>query len=174
LFVCLFVCLFVYLFVCLFVCLFVEMAWYEATVQRVRPVKRFIPISWSDRVVQLNWYTPLPQDFGRAIRTQAILGESMPNPSLTLRYNTGLTAAPASPLYGSPVCKRSPIQVYWLCSMLLNFRVIEGTGAFNSLHMAVGSKIMLCSILNHDLRSSEVCVRGHRCWVNPFGSPLLP
>jgi hypothetical protein len=28
-----------------------------------------------------------------------------------MRYNTGLTAAPASPLYGSPVCKRSPIQV---------------------------------------------------------------
>jgi hypothetical protein len=24
---------------------------------------------------------------------------------LTMRYNTGLTAAPASPLYGSPVCK---------------------------------------------------------------------
>jgi hypothetical protein len=30
---------------------------------------------------------------------------------LTMRYNTGLTAAPASPLYGSPVSKRSPIQV---------------------------------------------------------------
>jgi hypothetical protein len=30
---------------------------------------------------------------------------------LTMRYNTGPTAAPASPLYGSPVCKRSPIQV---------------------------------------------------------------
>jgi hypothetical protein len=30
---------------------------------------------------------------------------------LTMRYNTGLTAAPASPLYGSLVCKRSPIQV---------------------------------------------------------------
>jgi hypothetical protein len=28
-----------------------------------------------------------------------------------MRYNTGLTAAPASPFNGSPVCKRSPIQV---------------------------------------------------------------
>jgi hypothetical protein len=27
---------------------------------------------------------------------------------LTMRYNTGLTAAPASPFNGSPVCKRSP------------------------------------------------------------------
>jgi hypothetical protein len=34
------------------------------------PVKRFIPISRSDRVVQLDWYTPLTQDFGRATRTR--------------------------------------------------------------------------------------------------------
>jgi hypothetical protein len=27
---------------------------------------------------------------------------------LTMRYNTGLTAAPASPLYGSPVCLQVP------------------------------------------------------------------
>jgi hypothetical protein len=54
-------------------------------------------------------------------RPGPILGESMPNPSLTrsetldqcltMQYNTSLIAAPASPLYGSPVCKQSPIQV---------------------------------------------------------------
>jgi hypothetical protein len=47
---------------------------------------------------------------------------------LTMRYNTGLTTAPASPLYGSPVCKRSPIQVL---TVLNAASVIEGTGAFN-------------------------------------------
>jgi hypothetical protein len=56
-----------------------------------------------------------------ATHTHSNLGESMPNPTLMrgytldqflkMRYNTGLTAAPASPLYGSPVCKRSSIQV---------------------------------------------------------------
>jgi hypothetical protein len=77
------------------------------------PVKRFIPISSSDRVVlALLLHTSSPGP---------ILGESMPNPSLTkgytldqfltMRYNTGLTAAPDSLLYGSSVCKWSPIQV---------------------------------------------------------------
>jgi hypothetical protein len=33
------------------------------------PVKRFILISRSDRVVQLYWYTPRPQGFGLATRT---------------------------------------------------------------------------------------------------------
>jgi hypothetical protein len=37
---------------------------------------------------------------------------------LMMRYNTGLTAAPASPLYGSPVCKRSPIQVLTVLNMI--------------------------------------------------------
>jgi hypothetical protein len=59
------------------------------------PIKRFIPISRSDRVVQLYWYTP--QDFGHG-QPGPILGESMPNQSLmrgltldqflTMRYNT--------------------------------------------------------------------------------------
>jgi hypothetical protein len=37
---------------------------------------------------------------------------------LTMRYNTGLTAPPASPLYGSPVCKRSPIQVLTMLNVV--------------------------------------------------------
>jgi hypothetical protein len=41
------------------------------------PVKRFIPISRIDRVVQ-HWYTPLPQ----VGQPGPILGESMPNQSL--------------------------------------------------------------------------------------------
>jgi hypothetical protein len=51
---------------------------------------------------------------------------------LMMRYNTGLTAAPASPLYGSPVCKRSPIQVLSTdCAQCCLTTVIEGTEAFN-------------------------------------------
>jgi hypothetical protein len=108
------------------------------------PVKRFIPISRSDRVVQLYWYTPLPQDFGRATRTHpgginapSLMRGLTLDQFLTMRYNTGLTAAPASPLYGSPVFKRSPIQVLTtqlacdeqaICCLT---SVIEGTGAFN-------------------------------------------
>jgi hypothetical protein len=59
------------MFVCLFVCLFVCF-WRRRGMRpqsKEYPVERFILISRSDRVVQLYWYTPLPQDFGRAIRT---------------------------------------------------------------------------------------------------------
>jgi hypothetical protein len=60
--VCNFVCQ-VHLFVCLW-------RWRGMRPQsKEYPVKRFIPISRSDRVVQFYWYTPLPQDFGRATRT---------------------------------------------------------------------------------------------------------
>jgi hypothetical protein len=49
--------------------------------------------------------------------------------SLTMRHNTGLTAAPARPLYGSPVCKRSPIQVLTVLNVAFNFRD-RGNGCF--------------------------------------------
>jgi hypothetical protein len=56
--------------------------------------------------------------------------------SLTMRHNTGLTAAPARPLYGSPVCKRSPIQVLTVLNVAFNFR----DRVLSTLHMAVGFK----------------------------------
>jgi hypothetical protein len=53
--------------VCLFVCLW---RWRGMRPQsKEYPVKRFILISRSDGVVQLYWYNPLPQDFGRATQT---------------------------------------------------------------------------------------------------------
>jgi hypothetical protein len=49
-----------------------------------------------------------------------------------MRYNTGLTAAPASPLYGSPVCKRRAVtHPSTDCAQCCLTSVIEGTGAFN-------------------------------------------
>jgi hypothetical protein len=43
------------------------------------PVKRFI--SRSDRVVQLYWYTPFPQDFSRATRTHPGGNQCLTRPS---------------------------------------------------------------------------------------------
>jgi hypothetical protein len=72
------------------------------------PVKRFIPISRSDRVVALLY--PRTLVGARATRTHPHEGlniRSVPHDAIQHRAN----AAPDSPLYGSPVCKRSPIQV---------------------------------------------------------------
>jgi hypothetical protein len=63
-----------------------------------QPVTRFLPS-----------FGPEPTEGSHKATRQAARGRQ--DQFLTMRCNTGLTAAPASPLYGSPVCKRSPIQV---------------------------------------------------------------
>jgi hypothetical protein len=49
-------------------------------------------------------------DLKPMVRSQRVF-KSKGKQFLAMRYNTGLTSAHASPLYSSPVCKRSPIQV---------------------------------------------------------------
>jgi hypothetical protein len=63
-----------------------------------QPVTRFLP--------SLGQNPPRGPIKPRVTQMAYVFG-SLPHDAI----NTGLTAAPASLLYGSPVCKRSPIQV---------------------------------------------------------------
>jgi hypothetical protein len=61
-----------------------------------QPVTRFLPSLGQN---------PLRGPIKPRVTQMAYVFWSLPHDAI----NTGLTAAPASPLYGSPVCKRSPI-----------------------------------------------------------------